>query len=157
MRTPKALVAAALALSLGACESMGQHETSGTLIGGALGALIGSQFGGDTSDRVLAAGLGAALGGYVGNRIGRSMDERDRMEHDRAAQRALWDNGSGRPYAWTGQEASGQVLPRGDSYRDRDGRLCRPFTDTVTFRDGYRRSVEGTACLSRDGRWVVVG
>ena len=157
MRMLKVVTAGVLALSLAACESMGEHETSGTLIGGALGALIGAQFGGHTSDRVLAAGLGAALGGYVGNRIGRSMDERDRAEHDRAARDALWNNSSGRPYAWRGHEASGQVLPDGAAYRDADGRLCRTFTDTVTFRDGYRRSVEGKACLSPDGQWVVVG
>lgn len=160
MRTFKILAMGALTVSLGACETfegMGQKELTGTAVGGALGALVGTQFGGRSSDRLLMAGLGAALGGYVGNRIGRSMDDRDRAEHDRVAQEALWSTRTGQPYAWNGYEASGQFMPRGAAYRDSMGRSCRAFNDTVTFRDGYRRSVPGTACANADGQWVVVG
>jgi len=148
------------ALSLASCEtmqSMSDRELTGTVVGGALGGLVGSQFGGRHTDRALATGLGVALGAYVGNRIGHAMDERDRAEHDRAAQEAMWSQRSGRPYAWRGYEASGEISPTADAYRDSMGRSCRPFQDTVTFRDGYRRTVEGAACRNADGQWVVAG
>jgi surface antigen len=160
MRALNILVVGAFAASLGACdtfEGMGQKELTGTAVGGALGALVGAQFGGRTSDRLLMGGLGAALGGFIGNRIGRSMDERDLAEHDRAAQEALWAQRTGQAYGWNGYNASGQFVPRGAAYRDPMGRSCRAFDDTVTFRDGYRRSVPGTACLDANGQWVVVG
>jgi surface antigen len=156
MRLPQIVTVGACVLSLGACETMSDREMAGTVVGGALGGLVGAQFG-HHGDRALATGLGVALGAFVGNRIGRALDERDRIAHDRAAQEALWASRSGYPYTWSGQYAAGEVRPGGDAYRDGSGRSCRRFTDTVTFRDGYRRSVEGVACLNPDGQWVVVG
>jgi len=157
MTFTKPIAVALCALSLAACETMTQRELTGTVVGGALGGLVGSQFGGRHSDRALATGLGVALGAYVGNRIGHAMDERDLAEHDRAAQEALWSRGSGQYYDWRTDNAYGQVTPMADAYRDANGRSCRRFTDTVTFRDGYRRTVDGTACANPDGQWVVVG
>lgn len=156
----RTLVVGLFALSLAGCETldnMSSREVTGTVVGGALGGLVGSQFGGRSSDRVLMAGLGVALGAYVGNRIGHAMDKRDIAEHDRAAQEAMWSRRSGTPYAWRTDNASGQVAPTADAYRDPSGRSCRPFSDTVTFRDGYRRTVQGTTCLNTDGQWVVIG
>lgn len=154
------LCALTLSGALAGCETLGDmsdREMTGTIVGGALGGVVGSQFGGRHTDRAMMTGLGVALGAYVGNRIGHAMDERDMARHDQAAQEAMWSHRSGQPYAWQGDNASGQVAPMADAYRDRDGRSCRRFNDTVTFRDGYRRSVEGTACLNADGQWVVVG
>lgn len=154
------LCALTLSTGLAGCETLGNmsdREMTGTIVGGALGGVVGSQFGGRHTDRALMTGLGVALGAYVGNRIGHAMDERDVARHDQAAQEAMWSHRSGQPYAWHGDSASGQIAPMADAYRDPAGRSCRRFNDTVTFRDGYRRSVEGTACLNADGQWVVVG
>ena len=141
--------------ALAGCESFGDmsdREMTGTIVGGALGGLVGSQFGGRHTDRALMTGLGVALGAYAGNRIGHAMDQRDVERHDRVAEQAMWSSRSGRPYAWRGDGASGEISPLADAYRDSSGRSCRRFNDTVTFRDGYRRSVEGTACLNADGQ-----
>lgn len=157
MTIAKPFVVGLCALSLTACAEMSDRELTGTVVGGALGGLVGSQFGGRHTDRALMTGLGVALGAYVGNRIGHAMDERDIAEHDRAAQEAMWSHRSNQYYDWRTNNAYGQVGPTADAYRDRSGRSCRPFSDTVTFRDGYRRTVQGTACLNPDGQWVVVG
>jgi surface antigen len=156
MTLSKTLAVGLCALSLAACENMSDRELTGTVLGGALGGLVGSQVN-RHGDQGLSTALGVALGAYVGNRIGHAMDKRDVAEHDRAAQDAMWNARSGRPHAWSGYAASGEVSPMADAYRDPTGRSCRRFSDTVTFRDGYRRTVDGTACLNADGQWVVVG
>ena len=46
MKIRNIAIVAAMALSLGACETYGQKEAGGTLLGAGLGGLLGSQFGG---------------------------------------------------------------------------------------------------------------
>ena len=156
MRILKIIAAGACALSLAACETMSDREVTGAVLGGALGGLVGSQFGEDEG-KVAMTGLGVALGAYLGTRVGRSMDRAALDAHDRAAQEALWGYPQDRPYAWSHQGYRGEVTPTSRAYRDEFGRSCRRFTDVVTFDDGQRRQVTGTACVNRQGQWVVTG
>ena len=155
MTFAKPAAAALCALSLAACETMSQREAAGTVVGGALGALVGSQVG-HHDDRVLMAGLGAAVGAYLGHEIGRKLDAREEAEHERAAQRALWESRSERAYGWgVPKGAHGQVRPTSPAYTDQFGRSCRSFTESVTFADGRTQMVDGVACLNRSGQWEV--
>jgi len=156
MTPVKMLAVGACALTLTACETgSGDHALGGLLIGGALGGVAGSQFGHGGGKTAMTA-LGIALGAYVGHEIGRKMDERDQAAHDHAAQVALGDHRTGRPYAWRGTHgAHGSVAPTSEVYADTSGRSCRRFTDTVVFEDGHPQDVSGVACLNRDGQWAV--
>jgi predicted small secreted protein len=51
-------------------------QQGGTLLGGAAGALIGSQIG-HGAGRVVGAGIAGALGAFAGSEIGKSMDRQD--------------------------------------------------------------------------------
>ncbi len=64
-----------LALATGCTNPNGtiSDQSVGTVVGGAGGALLGSQFGGGTG-RLLATGVGAVGGAVVGNSVGKSMD-----------------------------------------------------------------------------------
>lgn len=64
------LIAAGLALSLGACEA-----TTGEVLGGIGGAAIGAQFGGGTGKYVTTA-AGAILGTVAGGYVERQMDDK---------------------------------------------------------------------------------
>lgn len=66
-----------LSLATGCTTNMGRKETAGTLIGGAAGALIGSEFGGGTG-RLIGTGIGAVAGALAGENIGKSLDEKDK-------------------------------------------------------------------------------
>lgn len=61
-------------IGLVSCSSRGgPNETGGTLVGGAAGALIGSQFG-HGSGSLVGAAVGAAAGSMAGAAVGRNMD-----------------------------------------------------------------------------------
>ncbi|MGL6030503.1 MAG: glycine zipper 2TM domain-containing protein, partial [Legionella sp.] len=93
----KKLTVASLALSfmVAGCAPI-NNEGVGTISGGVVGGLLGSQFGGG-SGRVMAAAGGALLGAYLGGQIGKSMDKQDRME----MQRALETAPTGRAVVWS--------------------------------------------------------
>ena len=57
------------------CANSGPNETGGTLIGGAAGALVGSQFGGGAGQLVGTA-VGAIGGAMAGNAVGKNMDKK---------------------------------------------------------------------------------
>lgn len=66
----------ALPLVLANCAGDVSKQDAGTLIGGATGALIGSQFG-HGSGRVVGAAVGGVGGALVGSQVGKSMDQQD--------------------------------------------------------------------------------
>jgi outer membrane lipoprotein SlyB len=66
-----------LAITFCGCSEIGlSKQTQGTILGGATGALVGSQIGGGTGS-IVAAGVGAVGGALVGSEIGKSMDQKD--------------------------------------------------------------------------------
>lgn len=54
------------------------NELPGTMVGAALGGLLGSQFG-HGNGQLAYTGLGVFMGGMVGNSVGQSMDRTDYM------------------------------------------------------------------------------
>ena len=62
-------------IALGGCQTGGEKETSGTLIGVAGGAVVGAAIGGGGG-----AAVGAVGGGLLGKYIGKSMDEDDKKK-----------------------------------------------------------------------------
>lgn len=65
MKKMMILGVAALALSLGACNTPGERAVGGALIGGGTGAVIGGLAGGGRG-ALVGAGIGAAGGAIVG-------------------------------------------------------------------------------------------
>lgn len=151
------LIACALALLvLGACASSdyGQKEAAGTLIGGGLGALAGSQIGhGDT--RLIATGAGTLIGAFIGNSAGRSLDRADKLYAARAEFQALEYAPSGNQVAWQNPDSghSGYVTPQ-RTYQAPSGEYCREYSHNVTI-GGRIERVYGTACRDPYGDWYV--
>ncbi len=67
---------AAIPMILIGCAGDVSKQDAGTLIGGATGALVGSQFG-HGSGRIVGAGIGGVAGALVGSQVGKSMDRQD--------------------------------------------------------------------------------
>lgn len=149
------IVSSCVAGLLAGCASGSGSEVGGTVLGAALGAALGAQVAGG-SDRVVGAALGGALGAWLGHEIGRQIAEDDRRYHDRAAEAALWDSRYDRPQLWRNPQTGvhGEITPLSRSYRDRNGRVCRRFSDTIYYPDGGRRTVRGVACYDHGG-WAV--
>lgn len=126
-------------------------EDVGTVVGGALGGLVGSQFGGGKG-KVAAAVAGAVAGAFIGGRVGRSMDELDRIK----ANRALEATPTGRTSTWQNPDTGHRyaVTPT-ETYVNDGGAPCRDYT-TEAWIDGNREIIKGTACRQPDGTWRAV-
>ncbi len=145
-----------LAIGLAACQTTGQKQTGGTLLGAAAGGLLGSQFGQGTGQLAFTA-AGTILGAFVGNQIGQSLDRTDRLFADRAVQQAAAAP-VGQTITWSNPDSGnyGTVTPVRDGQDTNTGAFCREYQTTVTV-GGRSESAFGTTCLQPDGSWKIVG
>lgn len=143
------------ALSLGACQTYGQKETGGTLIGAGLGGLLGSQFGGGTGKLVTTA-LGVAAGGLIGNHIGRSLDRADQAYLYQASERAQVAP-VGETITWSNPQSGnyGSVTPTREGYQPSTGAYCREYQQEIVVGGRIERGY-GRACRQPDGSWKVI-
>lgn len=155
MKTPKIALVALVALSLGACDTYGQKETGGTLIGAGLGGLLGSQFGGGTGKLAMTA-LGVVGGGLLGNQIGRSLDRADQGYAVRASQQAAAAP-IGETVTWNNPQSGnyGSYTPTREGYQASTGAYCREYQQEIVV-GGQRKQGYGQACRQPDGSWKVI-
>lgn len=156
MTFPKIGVALLSVAILSACTQNNQKETIGTIIGGATGAVVGSQFG-KGKGGIAAVAIGTLAGAWLGNSVGRSLDDLDRMKLERTTQRALETNPVGQQSTWSNPDSgnSGSVTPTKTVYNPKSSEPCREYTSTVTI-DGQLETITGTACRRPDGTWRTV-
>jgi surface antigen len=155
MKSPKIALVALVALSLGACDTYGQKETGGTLIGAGLGGLLGSQFGGGTGKLAMTA-LGVVGGGLLGNQIGRSLDRADQAYAMRASQQAAAAP-IGETVTWNNPQSGnyGSYTPTREGYQTSTGAYCREYQQEIVV-GGQRKQGYGQACRQPDGSWKVI-
>lgn len=161
MTTTRAILALPVAamLLLPACEAGRENEAVGSLIGGAIGALLGSEIGGGEEERRIGVAVGAIIGSQIGGDIGRQLDDAARHRARVAEAEALSSASIGEPIRWEDPDndygpAEGTVTVKRQG-RNEDGRTCREYTHEVTIA-GESETVVGTACLGEDGRWTAV-
>ena len=152
----KTLTAVVVVSSLGlsACQTTGENQAFGSVLGAALGGWAGSQIG--SGDGQLAAtAAGALLGAYVGGQVGASMDEVDRQRYGRA-QQAAYSAPIGERIVWNNPESGnyGAVTPVRDGFST-SGDYCREFQTEITV-GGQSEDAYGTACRQEDGSWGIV-
>lgn len=124
------------------------RDALGAIIGGASGALIGSQFG--KGDGKTAATIGGAIIGLlVGGNVGRAMDQVDHNCIGQVLERAP----TGQAVAWESPDDGHhyQVTPT-RTYQAESGEYCREYTTTVMV-GGRPQNAYGTACRQPDGSW----
>ena len=129
------------------CAYPPTKEQTGMVIGGLIGGLGGSQFGGGDG-RTAAIIIGTMAGAVIGGAIGRSMDETDQlkaaqtMETVRTGVSSSWQNpDTGNTY----------VVTPTRTYDTAEG-PCREYTMDATI-GGRPEQVYGTACRQPDGSW----
>jgi surface antigen len=139
------LPAPPLDLSAGTCN----REVLGQVIGGGLGAVVGSQVGGGDG-RLVAIAAGTIIGVLVGGEVGRAMDRQDALCVDQALESAP----DGDTIVWNSGRESYRVTPT-QTAQVEDGRYCREYRAESTV-DGRDTQVFGTACRQSDGSWQIV-
>lgn len=151
-----ALLAAALALPLTACENTaGVNQQSGAVMGSVIGAVAGSKIGkGRGQD--LAVVVGALLGLFVGADIGASMKDPDREKLYDTTQGSLENTPIDQTTEWRNPDSgnAGTITPK-RTYKTAEGVYCREFQQTVTIA-GRVQEAYGKACRQADGTWKIV-
>jgi len=91
-------------LVLAGCETLPNKEGTGTGIGAVLGGTVGNLAcrGEGIGVRALCTAGGAAVGGFLGNRIGKYLDEQDKIRMASATEKALE---TGETQKWVGDES----------------------------------------------------
>lgn len=147
--------AVAVALAVTGCSGQGNKELGGTIVGGAGGGLLGSQFGGGTG-KLVATALGAVAGAWLGNEVGKSLDNADRAAMRRTSQNTLETAKAGTTSSWSNPDSgnSGTITPT-KTYQAPSGEFCREYQQTVTV-GGKTEQAYGTACRQPDGSWKIV-
>ncbi|MGL4824989.1 MAG: RT0821/Lpp0805 family surface protein [Alphaproteobacteria bacterium] len=145
------LALAAISMVTVGCTG-GPKETGGTLLGGAAGALIGSQIGGGTG-KLVAVAAGTLLGAWAGGAVGRKLDEEDRQAMQQATLQSIQNNQSTSWSSSHNQGVSGTITPT-KSYNSANG-YCRNYQQTVKI-DGKSQKAHGTACRGEDGQWRII-
>lgn len=137
-------------LSLAGCSNMSKQDV-GTVSGGVVGGLLGSQFGGGTG-KLLAIGAGTLAGALIGGSIGKNMDETDKLK----TQQVLETQPVGQPAYWQNQKTGAQytVTPT-RNVTVQGNRYCREYRTTAVV-SGKNQQIYGTACRQPDGSWKVV-
>jgi surface antigen len=122
-------------------------DVLGTVVGGAAGAVLGSQVGkGDA--RIVAIFAGAVVGAVIGNEIGRRIDEADR----RCIGHALEFGEVGQAINMSNPDTGLDYVVRPQRSYEDGGRRCRQFD--ARFGDDLWRN--GRACRADDGVWQIV-
>ncbi|MGL4426142.1 MAG: RT0821/Lpp0805 family surface protein [Alphaproteobacteria bacterium] len=145
------LILAAISTMIAGCTK-GPKETGGTFLGGAAGALIGSQIGGGTG-KLVAVAAGTLLGAWAGGAVGRKLDEEDRQAMQQATLQSIQNNQSTSWSSSHNQGVSGTITPT-KSYNSANG-YCRNYQQTVKI-DGKSQKAHGTACRGEDGQWRII-
>lgn len=123
------------------------NQTGGTIIGGLIGAVAGSQIG-NGRGRVAAVIGGTVIGAVIGGQVGKSMDHADH----RQVQHTLEHARTGQPISWQNPD-SGSRYTVTPTRTYRSGSLpCREYEAWV-FIGGYEQKVNGIACRQPDGSW----
>jgi surface antigen len=150
---------ALLASTLTGCvPGAGPKQTAGHLLGGAGGALIGSQFGKGTGQLVGVA-IGALAGSALGGMIGQKMDERDRALAQSTMVSTLERAPDHQVRSWKNpnNNHSGNFRVTRTQEMPANNLVCRDYVHTVLI-DGRQEQIHGRACRDiRDTRaqWFV--
>jgi surface antigen len=126
------------------------REAVATVLGGVVGAVVGSRTSTD-ENRTVATITGAVVGAVIGKWIGRELDEADRA----CVGHSLEIGAAGQPITWA-NETTGvryEIVPA-DSRKD-SGEACREFTLSAVAGE-EKSSQRGIACQSRAGVWEIV-
>jgi surface antigen len=134
-------------------------QIGGTIMGGALGALICSPIGQSTGQVVamILCGLtGAVIGNQLGAQYDRAIQQRESMIAEKATIYALDKHQDGKAKNWYNSETgrSGYFRPL-STYKGEGGLKCREFETNVSA--GTKESQgTGAACKQLDGNWRII-
>jgi len=152
MKSFISILAVLAILSLGACTNMQVQEGKKGQVGGVGGAATGAILGQAIGHNTEATLIGAAIGGLLGYIVGNEMDKDDLRELNHVYERGA----SSRPSSWVNPDTGNQytVVPE-PAYTDSNShRVCRKAEIDAVI-DGKMQKTNATACRDAHGHWQL--
>lgn len=145
----------AFTLASGCASDGSDKSTIGAITGAVIGGVIGNQIG-SGSGRTLATGAGVLLGALAGSRIGRYLQEQDRMEQAKATAEAL-DNGDQNEVDWRNPDSGvkGTVEAEPIIVDQQANQQCRVVKQTVQLSDGQTMDENLKFCRVPGDEWAL--
>lgn len=135
---------------VGCAVESGRSEQMSTIAGGALGSVLGHQFG-SGKGRAAATIAGALIGGYLAGNAGRTMDDVNRMK----VAKALETTRTNHTKSWIDPDSQAEYAVTPTRTYHKHKMPCREFTTSILM-DGRLQTAKGVACRDRNGNWRIV-
>ena len=137
-----------LTLLTTSCANQENNAQSGIQLGAISGALIGQAIGHDTEATLIGAAVGTMLGYIIGN----EMDKYDRQQLNHVYERGV----SGETNTWKNPDSGNryQVTPKPAYTEPRSKRPCRQ-AEIIAIIDGQPQRTYTTACRDNNGQWQL--
>ncbi len=155
---------AALMLVISGCATNPNNKDIMSVLGGAVGAVVGSQVGGGKGNTIMTV-IGGVAGYVVGGNLGSKMDEADQARAAQVASRRFNDPRPGTyRESWEARDRTPvQTVVVTQPMQAVQGRQCREFTQETTIRIGGKpeaATTQGVACFeyspqNPQGGWVI--
>lgn len=157
MKTYSIILILCVAILLTACAEQGgplSKQQVGTVLGGAGGAAVGSQFG-KGSGQVATIAVGTLLGAALGSSLGASLDKNDMNYYNNSSQYALENLTTGNTKEWRNPDTGhyGSITPTSTYHAE--GQYCRNYHQKIVI-EGRTEQAYGKACRQPDGSWKIV-
>lgn len=147
----KLLISATIVIALSqvaACTV--SREQGGAAAGAVVGGVVGSQIGGGHGQDIATA-LGIIGGALVGASLGRSFDQLDANNTNRALETTKTNQAS----SWVNPDSGNQyTITPTKTYQTQSNQYCREYQTSVTI-GGELQKGYGTACRQPDGQWEI--
>lgn len=146
LKLKKVVSASLLVILITGCAGAGPKQTGGQLLGGAAGALAGSQFG-KGKGKLFGVAIGALAGSYLGGQIGYQLDEKDKQMARETMVNTLEKAPDYQEHTWTNpnNNHTGSFKVTRTQELPKDHLVCRDYVHKVII-DGRQEEVHGRAC-----------
>ena len=137
-----------MTLFTASCANQDNNAQSGIGLGALGGALAGQAIGHNTEATLIGAAVGTMLGYIIGN----EMDKADRQQLNQVYERGV----SGQKNTWKNPDSGNayEVTPKPAYVEPKTQRPCRQ-AEIIAIIDGKPERTYTTACRDNDGQWLL--
>lgn len=139
---------------LSSCENSNENKKIAQLIGGTLGAIVGSEFG-SGAGKTISTILGSTTGYLIGTKLVNTLSDKEKKQLTNLTEKSLELNKKNEKLFWKSDEKniSAEIEPLEkftiNSYK------CRKYKKTINNNEKIE-TVESKACRDEDGNWQIL-
>lgn len=151
----KYLLFSTTTMFLFSCQNAGDNKQIGQMIGAAVGAVIGSNYGTGNNNKIYTI-LGSAGGFLLGGKLAHLLNQNEKDELNSVIEKSLEENPNNVSSNWSSQSnesISATVTPK--SNIKINGNTCREF-EKIIIKEENRYEKNAKACRDDNGNWKIL-